>query len=559
MSLKFKLIRKCYQDASDVDADGADFLIEEDGWNDYYYHVMYHLHATSQLTGSGNVYLGYIKIMKVGQEKHENELLRRALGKNLIFESLPEDFVSLTTSVDLYQSLYRLLNSDRRKEFVKQMRMIFTPNSPYYNDVRDSECFDNAMLRDTSIDDYGLRKGAELMLEVSNYYNLQEQSIKVSFNDVEEPVELQFSCLRNVDSELIPNGMVAFIGKNGSGKSTSIYKLAKLLYAGSDQRFKLAKAVGKIEPNDIGLSKLFIISYSPFDNFVLPGIGGDDYRLMVNGMNDNHGRFIFCGIRDVKAEFEDLLKNPNDETYDTLFEHERIGVTSLKSVGQLAFEFAKAMNDVEYDNDRKQLWRAILQDAHESFPEIEQLMREVHWLDINEASKLFSTLSTGYKFFLHSLTHVLAYIEMDSMILFDEPENHIHPPMLSFMMSAMKRILRQYHSVMLVATHSPVVAQEIFSDNVYIVRRDGASMSIVHPSIETYGANMSEITSEVFELTTDVINYYEAYGDLYNQWKSEGWQSVDEMLASFERHLNGRISPQMMAYLINRYVEADEA
>lgn len=66
MSLKFKLIGKYYKDATLINADDADFLIEEDGWNDYSFHVMYHFHATHRLTNNGNAYLGYIKIMKVG-------------------------------------------------------------------------------------------------------------------------------------------------------------------------------------------------------------------------------------------------------------------------------------------------------------------------------------------------------------------------------------------------------------------------------------------------------------------------------------------------------------
>ena len=86
---------------------------------------------------------------------------------------------------------------------------------------------------------------------------------------------------------------------------------------------------------------------------------------------------------------------------------------------------------------------------------------------------------------------------------------------------------------MLVATHSPVIAQEIFARNVYVVRDSVGCKSIVHPSVETYGANLSEITSEVFGLTTDVTNYYDAYKDLYEQWKQENWQSVEEMMHSF--------------------------
>lgn len=560
MSLIFKLIEKCHQDATHINADDADFLIEEDGWNDYSYYVMYHLHATDKLTNNGNEYLGYIRIMKVRQEKYESNLLRHELGKELHFQELPQGFVSLTTSVDVYQSLFRLLDAEKRREFVECMRMILSPNSPYYNDVRDSECFAAAMLRDTSMDNYGLKKGLELMLNQANYYNLQEQCLTVRYNDTEEAVELRFSCLNDVESEHIPNGMLAFIGKNGSGKSTAIYKLAKLLYANPDQRFRLKDAAGEIKPNDIGVGKLFVISYSPFDNFVLPGIGGEDYRLMLEGMESHLGRFVFCGIRDVKKEFEKLLESPDEKTYETLFERERMDETSLKSIDQLAKEFEKAMNELERNDEKMQLWEETQKQAHDLFPEIERIMKEVKVAWPLDAAQVFVSLSTGCKFFLHSLAHVLAYIEMDSLILFDEPENHIHPPMLSFMMAAMRRILNRYHSVMLVATHSPVVAQEIFADNVYVVSNDDGSKYICHPSIETYGANISEITSEVFSLTTDVTNYYDAYKDLYDQWKVEGWTSVDEMLDFFNHHLNGRISPQMISYLINLYyVDTEEA
>ena len=560
MSIIFKLIEKCYQNARYVESDNADFLIEEDGWNDYSYYVMYHLHATDKLTSNGNEYLGYIKIMKVGQEKYESNLLRHELGRKVTFSALPDGFVSLTTSVDVYQSLFRLLDAEKRRKFVECMRMILSPNSPYYNDVRDSECFAAAMLRDTSMDNYGLKKGLELMLNQANYYNLQEQCLTVHYNDTEEAVELRFSCLNDIESEHIPNGMLAFIGKNGSGKSTAIYKLAKLLYASPDKRFRLKDAAGEIKPNDIGVGKLFVISYSPFDNFVLPGIGGEDYRLMLEGMKGNLGRFVFCGIRDVKKEFEKLLESPDEKTYETLFERERMDETSLKSIDQLAKEFEKAMNELERNDEKMLLWKEIKEQAHDLFPEIERIMKEVKVVLPLDAAQVFMSLSTGCKFFLHSLAHVLAYIEMDSLILFDEPENHIHPPMLSFMMAAMRRVLNRYHSVMLVATHSPVVAQEIFADNVYVVSNNDGSKSISHPSIETYGANISEITSEVFSLTTDVTNYYDAYKDLYDQWKAEGWTSVDEMLDFFNRHLNGRISPQMISYLINLYyVDTEEA
>ena len=66
--LTFKIIPKCFQDASSYAGDDADFHIELDAWDDYTYHVTYHLHATKRITGETNVYLGYIKFMHPGPE-----------------------------------------------------------------------------------------------------------------------------------------------------------------------------------------------------------------------------------------------------------------------------------------------------------------------------------------------------------------------------------------------------------------------------------------------------------------------------------------------------------
>lgn len=561
MSLKFRIIGKCFQDARNVSCGDADFLLEEDGWDDFNYHVMYHLHATTNRTHTHNEYLGPIRIMKLEQHEAESYLLSGALGYGKTFESLPENFFSLSTSIELYEGVYRLLPSSERRSFVGQLRLVLGKDSEYYETLENDACFYTALLRDTNINNYSLLKGRELLLGCTNYYNLQKQTVTVNFADVDAPINLNFSCLDGCKSQLIPNGIIAFIGKNGSGKSTAIYKLAKLLYANPDQRFRLKNISGTLHPNDLGISRLFIFSYSPFDNFVLPGVGGDDYKLLLKGLVNQDGRLIFCGVRDVQKEFEEILRNSNHDTYDNLFETERLETTNLKSIERLSEEFARAMNVIENNNDRLNIWNEVESSSLHLFPEINSVMEEIYLLSThNEQANLFASLSTGYKFFLHSLAHLIAYIQNDSMVLFDEPENHIHPPMLSFMMTSIRKVLNKYQSVMLVATHSPVVLQEIFSDNVFVVRNDNGEKTISHPQIETYGANLSEITNEVFSLTTDVTNYYEAYQQLYEEWNAdEKWTCADDMISSFEKHLKGHISSQLMAFLVNLFMDSNEA
>lgn len=557
MNFIFRLISKCYQDASNVEFGNAHFLIEENDWNDYNFYVMYHLHATPLITGKGTVYLGYIKIMKSGQEKYDEYMLREALGKQLEFSELPEGFVSLTQSIDVFDGLNNLLNAQGKRDFVRQMHMILSDcDDEYYEMVKGQEALINGLLRDSSMSSYSLEKGREIMLAGETHYDLRKEQMNVYFSNVRKRIPLQFSCLPDIKTTKIPNGVMTFIGKNGSGKSTLIYQLAKILYAYPDQRFRLKEDIGVIEPVDIGISKLFLISYSPFDNFVLPGIGGEDYRLLVQGMESGKGRLVFCGIRDVKSEFERILNNPDDNTYNELFKQVRIGETSLKSVNQLAHECIKALSIVYNKKERKAMWTKIMENAAISFPDIEAKMYALLYQSEEDAMSEFLNLSTGFKYYLHALSHVIAYIEKDSMILFDEPENHIHPPMLSFMMSSLRYVIAQYNSVLMVATHSPVIVQESFAENVYVVRNDGGQTTVTHPKMETYGANVGEITSEVFDLTTDVTSYYEAYNKLYDAWDAdEKWQSVDNMLNSFKEHMKGKISNQMLSYIISRYYD----
>ena len=553
MSLKFRIIEKCYQNAKGKPSNGADFLLEKDGWNDYGYLVMYHLHATYNLTGKGNEYLGAIRIMKKGQQEYKQNVLEEDLG-GYDFVDLPEDYVSLSASIDLYDSLANMLSVKDRESFVKQLHLIFDEDSKFYDaSLRDDECFNKALLRDITFDNFALGRGKALMLNIAFVYNLREQAIRVGFANCDETLTLNFSCLSDCDSEQIPNGVIAFIGKNGSGKSTAIYNLAKIIYANPDQRFRLKDAVGILTPNNLGISRLFIVSYSPFDNFVLPGIGGEDYQLLLNGIENGTGRFVFCGIRDIQREFDDILKNPDPDTYEKLFEKHRQTKTCLKPLESLANEFDTSMNMLMKDESRLALWNEVKDKAKVLFPEISLVMSELFETDNKILS--FQRQSTGYKFFLHSLSRIIAYIDNNSIILFDEPENHIHPPMLSFMMSILRLVLSRYKLVMLVATHSPVVLQETFAKNVFVVRGNGSSCNISHPLIETYGASISEIVSEVFDLTTDVTNYYNAYEALYDKWnEQENWESIDDMLNSFSCHLGESISSQLVSYLINLYV-----
>ena len=86
------------------------------------------------------------------------------------------------------------------------------------------------------------------------------------------------------------------------------------------------------------------------------------------------------------------------------------------------------------------------------------------------------------------------------IIIFDEPENSLHPPFIS----ACLKILSIFHEInrygsTIFATHSPVVVQEFTSDMVRIMKRNLGEKSVFErPSFETYGENIGILTDRIF-------------------------------------------------------------
>lgn len=566
----FKVIESCYQNAVGQDDPQVDFLLELDRWNDFSFHTTYHLHATSRLTKENIRYLGSIKIMKKGQTTAEYSVLWTLYKEHkFVFSQLPENFVSISFSLELYQSIVHLLESkEKRQEFAKALRLLFDAEDPRYNEFSQEECFTTSLLRDATIDNYILKKGKQLIYDEAAFYDLEKKKITVKYKRASNPIELDFNPIPDTEGVgAIPYGVIAFIGQNGCGKSTFLYQLAKLLYLSPSERFLMKDKV-EIEPSDVGISKLFMFSYSAFDNFMFPGNTLADYRLMAEGVAKRDGRFVYCGVRDIEKEIEGLIKNTLDANRDEqndenpiLIKRERVPHIFLKPVDQLAIEYVKALEKIESIKEVKEQWEQLGRDCRKILPEIyneiESVFEHDSFTSIDYANE-FLKLSTGIKFFLHTMSHIYAYNEDNSLLLFDEPENHLHPPMLSFMINHIRSAIRQTHSVMLIATHSPVILQELFSRNVFIVRQNGDGIMLRHPETETYGENFGYINNLVFRLNSDVSLYHRAFEKLFEKWDCINCKNEEEVIDLFQKRLKcENLSSQMVAYLVNLYHNPD--
>lgn len=574
--LKFKIIDVCFQNATSVEPDDADFFIEQDNWNDYLFYTTYHLHATSNLTGDRSKYLGVIKILKIGQQEKQTNVLINELNKKKlthVISGLPQNFYSISFSLELYRGLNKYLTEKQRRQFVQSMRLILDEESLFFKAVKDESAFNTSFLRNASINSDVLKRGKMLLYKAGEYHKWEEEKLTITFSKAIQPITLDFSSIKNSDNiSDLPSGVIVFIGHNGCGKSTTLYQIAKVLFASPSDRWVYKQKLS-IEPNSIGINKLIFFSYSAFDNFVLPGLTLSDYRLIAEGLEDNKGRFVFCGIRDVKTEMLQYVtkyenkkkseKNANTEDFqpiDYSSNNHQANVV-LKTIDVLANEMLNTYHVItEIDNIR--LYKMLVDVIHDCQIYLPSLYDDIVWLlednKEEEMKNLFLNKSTGVKFFIHSLLHLIAYTEENSIILFDEPENHLHPPFLSLMMKSFRRIIHDKHSVMLIATHSPIILQETLSKNVFILQRNGDLLLFNHPKIETYGESFGIINSYVFNLNSDITNYYHVIDNLYEKWNCKELNTVSSVINRFKMRFEiDSLSSQLEGYLINKHYEKD--
>lgn len=154
-----------------------------------------------------------------------------------------------------------------------------------------------------------------------------------------------------------------------------------------------------------------------------------------------------------------------------------------------------------------------------------------------------SLLSSGQSILAHFVTALLAWIQPNSLVLFDEPETHLHPNAVANLFLILSDILKEFNSYAVVATHSPVVIQEVPASRVMVFQRVD-NVTVAEPLLlESFGESVTELTRHVFETDEVKSVYRRTLRDLAED------ESAEEVMARFPRGLS--LSAQ--AYLLGQY------
>ncbi|MFP6734883.1 MAG: AAA family ATPase [Rhodospirillales bacterium] len=137
-------------------------------------------------------------------------------------------------------------------------------------------------------------------------------------------------------------------------------------------------------------------------------------------------------------------------------------------------------------------------------------------------------------------------VDEKTLVLIDEPEAHLHPPLLAAFVRALSDLLINRNGVAIIATHSPVVLQEVPSSCVRKIVRHGIAAQASRPEIETFAENVGVLTREIFGLEVTQSGFHKMLADAVgdepqirrvlrkfdNEVGAEGRALINSMIAS---------------------------
>ncbi len=160
---------------------------------------------------------------------------------------------------------------------------------------------------------------------------------------------------------------------------------------------------------------------------------------------------------------------------------------------------------------------------------------------LSEITTALTYLSSGQRIVVSILSDLLEHITKQSLVLLDEPEIYLHPTLLSTLLRLLHSLLDEHDSYAIIATHSPIVIQEIPARSVRVFTREGMHPLQTQLPIESLGENLTDLVDVVFAMNEDDKNYKNILRDLKSQ------HSYEEILELFD----GRLSLNARMFLKN--------
>ena len=467
---------------------GADecYLLR-DNWDDYSFKTTFRL-VYFDLEGKRHD-IGSVKVMSQGMTEDW-------VSVEDSFSELPDDYASLGESAEYYENLISL-GEEERASILQAMRDSIW-DAGIRARVEQEPAFQRSLMRGHSPADIG--KMGDILLERA------------------VPTAFRFAYLLSADGGARlevnvrprsnpPSNIHAIIGRNGVGKTTLLKSLVQSLRDGHTTEggvLKLRKPSGETERTSF--ANLVAVAFSAFDEFDPP----------VSKKGTGTGiRYTYVGLKKERRRDGDAssLKRPSE------LKKEFIDSTLACLRSARVPRWRAAMRVLETDPLFAELGLVKLADSSQN-------------RFAQEAGELFDRASSGHKVVLLTMTRLVELVSERTLVVIDEPEAHLHPPLVAAFVRALSDLLAARNGVALLATHSPVVVQEIPAACVTLFFRTGNEVELERPETETFAENLGTLTREIFRVLMTESSHHALISKVVEQ--SEDFEQV---LAAFDGQL----------------------
>lgn len=503
-------------------------ILIQEKWNDFGFQTLFNVLVKDFWTGIEHK-IGRVKIGMRGQELKDENLdkkysstLDMIYNKNEWIELMDQPLFSVGVDEYYYE---RLLSAFYAIPNALESYFYFMGDISYdkrlLSVVEDEEVFKESFLRSTS------HKTIRNFYERGLYiFKTENKNIDSKFYDYEKVTPWGYSYFENTRTGIsfsfkknylefysdrkdhFNSNIHVLIGSNGVGKSKLLDEIIKKYCSDNAEIFNL--------------SNIVLVSFSPFDKL-------ESY--LKYGMGSNSKKQVrLVSLKDEKQPTEPI--NLKDDLVDSIGNCINSTVKTKRAITILR----KLSSDPIFKKHKiKAFLDKLLDDSSQRSEEY-----IIKLINKETIIKDFDDLSSGHKIILYTTFKLIDVIDEHSLVLYDEPELYLHPPLLSSFIHSFSELLIDCNAMAIVCTHSPVVLQEIPKQCVHIIRKLEDETKISSPEIQTFGESIDVLTNVVFGLEVYDSGYYKQIFDYFqeNKLRYESFeQGYSDILLHFDNSL----------------------
>lgn len=437
------------------------------------------------------------------------------------FRQLEDKYFSLGQSSEYYQNINKL-NDGIKKEVLIQLNDV-VQNQDLLERAIKEEVTKTSLLRNISIS--SINGQFKRLLEGGSVLTNYDFEYKMPQGEKTAGLDLKFS----VDPESNPpTNIHVLIGRNGVGKTHLLSEMVKALVPDektgsikSDSNFSHSQNPWGEQNNEDLFAGVVSVAFSAFDPFE----PYPEQKDKTKGI-----RYSYVGLK--RSSSRD----------GTPMSHE-----------MLTDEFGESLKAC-VSQGKLERWNIAIKNL-----ESDPLFRELSLSDVvsscdadklDEAKQMYKKMSSGHGIVLLTITKLVEKVEEKTLVLIDEPEGHLHPPLLSAFVRALSDLLSHRNGVAIIATHSPVIVQEVPKDCVWKLRRTGLEANAERPELETFGENLGILTHEIFGLEVTESGYHRLLNEAL-----ENKDSFQDIVKYFGNNLGSEARGILRGLIAERHKE----